>query len=216
MNKFIVRIGVLSLFALLETNAVHAQSQEAEKVGLYITQEMSFLNMTTTQAEQVYQINLQAANAVENLRQNSNVQQIGTAENIEGFTDILKQRNLAVQEILSPVQFQLFKENKIIRAATFRTIVMTKMLDLTQDQLDPIFEINQTVVKNVREDLDIYFSADNNRGKRNAKRKLHKALKKTDKAFDNVLSPQQTTIYHENVDLLRNVLREEYGTKDSF
>ncbi|WP_418360106.1 hypothetical protein [Sphingobacterium detergens] len=31
-----------------------------------------------------------------------------------------------------------------------------------------------------------------------------------------VLSPQQTTIYHENVDLLRNVLREEYGTKDSF
>ncbi|MCS4224292.1 hypothetical protein [Sphingobacterium sp. BIGb0165] len=216
MNKFIVRIGVLSLFALLEINAAHAQSQEAEKVGLYITQEMSFLNMTTTQAEQVYQINLQAANAVEDLRQNSNAQQIGAAENIEGFTGILKQRNLAVQEILSPVQFQLFKENKIIRAATFRTIVMAKMLDLTQDQLDPIFDINQTVVKNVREDLDTYFSADNNSGKKNAQRRLHKALKKTDKAFDKALSPQQTTIYNENVDLLRNVLREEYGTKDSF
>lgn len=211
MNKFIVRIGVLSLFALLEVNAAHAQSQEAEKVGLYITQEMSFLNMTTTQAEQVYQINLQAANAVENLRQNSNA-----AENMESFTDILKQRNLAVQEILSPVQFQLFKENKIIRAATFRTIVMAKMLDLAQDQLDPIFEINQTVVKNVRKDLDLYFSTDNNRGKKNAQRRLHKALKKTDKAFEKVLSPQQTAIYHENVDLLRNVLREEYGTKDSF
>ncbi|WP_343560685.1 hypothetical protein [Sphingobacterium sp.] len=211
MNKFIVRIGVLSLFALLEVNAAHAQSQEAEKVGLYITQEMSFLNMTATQAEQVYQINLQAANAVENLRQNSNA-----AENMESFTDILKHRNLAVQEILSPVQFQLFKENKIIRAATFRTIVMAKMLDLSQDQLDPIFEINQTVVKNVRKDLDLYFSTDNNRGKKNAQRKLHKALKKTDKAFEKVLSPQQTAIYHENVDLLRNVLREEYGTKDSF
>lgn len=211
MNKFIVRIGVLSLFALLEVNAAHAQSQEAEKVGLYITQEMSFLNMTATQAEQVYQINLQAANAVENLRQNSNA-----AENMESFTDILKHRNLAVQEILSPVQFQLFKENKIIRAATFRTIVMAKMLDLSQDQLDPIFEINQTVVKNVRKDLDSYFSTDNNRGKKNAQRKLHKALKKTDKAFVKVLSPQQTAIYHENVDLLRNVLREEYGTKDSF
>jgi len=216
MNKFIVRIGVLSLFALLEINVVHAQSHEAEKVALYITQEMSFLNMTTTQAEQVYQINLQAANAVENLSQNSNAQQIGTVENIEGFTEILKQRNLAVQEILSPVQFQLFKENKIIRAATFRTIVMAKMLDLTQDQLDPIFEINQAVVKNVRKDLDTYFSADNNWGKKNAQRKLNRALKKTDKAFEKVLNPQQTTIYHENVDLLRNVLREEYGTKDSF
>lgn len=216
MNKFILRISVLSLFVLLETNAVHAQSQEAEKVGLYITQEMSFLNMTTTQAEQVYQINLQAANAVENLRQNSIAQHTGAAENIEDFTDILKQRNLAVQEILSPVQFQLFKENKIIRAATFRTIVMAKMLDLTQDQLDPIFDINQTVVKTVREDLDIYFSANNKRGKKNARRRLYKALKKTDKAFDKVLSPQQTTIYHENVDHMRNVLREEYGTKDSF
>ncbi|WP_286862628.1 MULTISPECIES: hypothetical protein [Sphingobacterium] len=110
MNNFFVRIGVLSLFVLLQTNAVNAQSSNVEKVGAYMTQEMSFLNMTATQAEQIYQINFQAANAMERLG----------------------------------------------------------------------------------------------------------ALKKTDQTFDQVLSPQQVTVYHENVDFLRNLIREEYGTNDSF
>lgn len=91
---------------------------------------------------------------------------------------------------------------------------MARMLDLSNDQLTPIFNINQKVVENVRKDLDIYFSADNKRGKNNAQRKLHKALKKADKAFDQILSPQQITTYHENADFLRSVLREEYGTKN--
>lgn len=214
MNKKILRIGILSLFMLLASNTVNAQSQQLEKIGTYITQEMSFLNMTPLQAEQIYQINLQAAAAVENLDQKSFAQNSSQRENIESFAKILKERNLALQNILSPAQLQLFQENKIARAATFRTIVMARMLDLSNDQLTPIFNINQKVVKNVRNDLDIYFSANNNRGKNNAQRKLHKALKKADKAFDQVLSPQQITTYHENADFLRSVLREEYGTKN--
>lgn len=214
MNKKILRIGVLSLFMLLASNTVNAQSQQVEKIGTYITQEMSFLNMTPLQAEQIYQINLQAAAAVENLDQKSFAQNSSQRENIESFAKILKERNVALQNILSPAQFQLFQENKIARAATFRTIVMARMLDLSNDQLTPIFNINQKVVENVRKDLDIYFSANNNRGKNNAQRKLHKALKKADKAFDQVLSPQQITTYHENADFLRSVLREEYGTKN--
>lgn len=175
---------------------------------------MSFLNMTPLQAQQIYQINIQAAAAVENLDQKSFAQNSSQKENFESFAKILKERNLALQEILSPAQFQLFQDNKIARAATFRTMVMARMLDLTNDQLTPIFNINQKVVENVRKDLDIYFSANNNRGKNNAQRKLHKALKKADKAFDQILSPQQITTYHENADFLRSVLREEYGTKN--
>lgn len=214
MNKKILRIGVLSLFMLLASNTVNAQSQQVEKIGTYITQEMSFLNMTPLQAEQIYQINVQAAAAVENLVQKSFAQNSSQKENFESFAKILKERNVALQNTLSPAQFQLFQENKIARAATFRTMVMANMLDLTNDQLTPVFNINQKVVENVRKDLDIYFSANNNRGKNNAQRKLHKALKKADKAFDQILSSQQITIYHENADFLRSVLREEYGTKN--
>lgn len=204
MNKKFLRVSVFSLFVLFATNSVNAQSQDVHNVSIYMTQGMSFLNMTPTQVEQVYQVNLQAANATE---------KVG---NIEGFAKILKERNLSLKEILSPAQFQLFQENKMARAAIFRTVVMTKMLDLSQDQLEPVFNINQKVVENVRKDLDAYFSADNNSGKNKAKRKLHKALKKTDKAFDKVLSPHQITIYHENAEFLRNVISEEYVTKVSF
>lgn len=213
MNKKILRIASVSLFMLLASNSVNAQTQSVE-IGTYITQEMSFLNMTPLQAQQIYQINVQAATAVENLDQKSFAQNSSQKENFESFAKILKERNLALQEILSPAQFQLFQDNKIARAATFRTMVMARMLDLTNDQLTPIFNINQKVVENVRKDLDIYFSAGNNRGKNNAQRKLHKALKKADKAFDQILSPQQITTYHENADFLRGVLREEYGTKN--
>lgn len=213
MNKKILRIASVSLFMLLASNTVNAQTQPVEKIGTYITQEMSFLNMTPLQAQQIYEINVQAA-AVENLDQKSFAQNSSQKENFESFAKILKERNLALQEILSPAQFQLFQDNKIARAATFRTMVMARMLDLSNDQLTPIFNINQKVVQNVRKDLDIYFSADNNRGKNNAQRKLHKALKKADKAFDQILSPQQITTYHENADFLRSVLREEYGTKN--
>jgi len=213
MNKKILRIASISLFMLLASNTVNAQTQPVE-IGTYITQNMSFLNMTPLQAEQIYQINVQAAATVENLHQKSFAQNYSQKENFESFAKILKERNLALQEILSPVQFQLFQENKIARAATFRTMVMARMLDLSNDQLTPIFDINQKVVENVRKDLDIYFSANNNRGKNNAQRKLHKALKKADKAFEQILSPQQITIYHENADFLRSVLHEEYGTKN--
>lgn len=213
MNKKILRIASVSLFMLLASNTVNAQTQPVE-IGTYITQEMSFLNMTPLQAQQIYEINVQAAAAVENLDQKSFAQNSSQKENFERFAKILKERNLVLLEILSPAQFQLFQENKIARAATFRTMVMARMLDLSNDQLTPIFNINQKVVENVRKDLDIYFSANNNRGKNNAQRKLHKALKKADKAFDQVLSPQQITTYHENADFLRSVLREEYGTKN--
>lgn len=213
MNKKILRIASVSLFMLLASNSVNAQTQPVE-IGTYITQEMSFLNMTPLQAQQIYEINIQAVAAVENLDQKSFSQNSSQKENFESFAKILKERNLALQEILSPAQFQLFQENKIARAATFRTMVMARMLDLSNDQLTPIFNINQKVVENVRKDLDIYFSANNNRGKNNAQRKLHKALKKADKAFDQVLSPQQITTYHENADFLRSVLREEYGIKN--
>jgi hypothetical protein len=216
MNKRFLRTTALSLFMLFVVNTVNAQSHGAEKIGSYLTQEMSFLNMTPTQGEEVFQINLLAAGHVETLDRESHAQNNTQAENLAAFASILKQRNLALQEILSPIQFELFLENKIARAAIFRAVVMAKMLDLSQDQLAPVLDINQTVVENVRTELDTYFSTDSNRGRKKAQRKLRKALKKTDQAFDEVLSPLQKTIYHEKADILRNVISGEYGIKDSF
>lgn len=216
MNNFSLRISTLGLFLIFTNHVVNAQSKNVENIGTYITNEMSFLNMTTLQTEQVYQINLHAANTLENLNNESKAQHFTHAEEIDGLIKILKQRNIALQELLSPSQFQLFKENKIVRAATFRTMVMNKMLDLTQDQLDSVFDINQKAAENVRKELDAYLSADSKRSKRKAQHRLQQSFKQTDKAFDKILSPQQTTIYHENVDLLRNIIREEYNTNDSF
>jgi len=216
MNKRFLRTTALSVFMLFASNATNAQSQDAEKIGFYLTQEMSFLNMTSTQGELVFQINQIAAGDVETLDRESHAQNNTQAENLAAFASILQQRNLALQEILSPIQFELFLENKIARTAIFRTVVMAKMLDLSQDQLAPVLDINQTVVGNVRTELDTYFSTDRNRGRKKAQRKLRKALKKTDQAFDEVLSPLQKTIYHEKADILRNVISGEYGIKDSF
>lgn len=214
MNKQFLKVGVFSLFMLFASNKVNAQSQQVQEVAGYITQQMSYLNMTPTQAQQVFQINLQAANAVEVLDEKSLTLNASQSENFEGLAKILHQRNVSLQEVLSPTQFQVFKENKIAKAATFRTILMANMLDLTQDQLQPVYNINQTVVESVRQNLDAYFTADKESSKNKAQRKLHKELKKSDKAFDKVLSPQQTILYHENADFLRTILREEYGAKN--
>lgn len=214
MNKQFLKVGVFSLFMLFASNKVNAQSQQVQEVAGYITQQMSYLNMTPTQAQQVFQINLQTANAVEVLDEKSLTLNASQSENFEGLAKILHQRNVSLQEVLSPTQFQVFKENKIAKAATFRTILMANMLDLTQDQLQPVYNINQTVVESVRQNLDAYFTADKESSKNKAQRKLHKELKKSDKAFDKVLSPQQTILYHENADFLRTILREEYGAKN--
>lgn len=216
MNNFSLRISTLGLFLILTNHVVNAQSKNVENIGIYITNEMSFLNMTTSQTEQVYQINLRAANTLESLNNESKAQHLTHAEEIDGLIKILKQRNIALQELLSPTQFEIFKENKIVRAATFRTMVMNKMLELTQDQLDPVFDINQKTAEHVRNELEAYLSADSKRSKRKAQHRLQQTFKKTDQAFDKILSPQQVAIYHENVELLRNVIREEYNTNDSF
>lgn len=200
------------LFVFASTNA-NAQSQHVEKLGAYITNEMSFLNMTQDQAQQVYKINLDAATAIENLDEKSFMQNTTQQENFKGLAQVLKTRNTSLQEVLSPTQFEVFQTNKILRGATFRTMLMSRMMDLTDDQLQPVFVVNQKVVEEVRQDLDAYFSSDKNRSKKSAQRKLEKSLKKADKAFDTILSPQQTKIYHENADFLREVLREEFGTK---
>lgn len=214
MTRKFLGIGLLSLFLMFASNKVEAQSPDAEKMGVYLTQEMSFLNMTPLQAEQVNQINIQAVNALGKLDEKSIALNSTQSENINDFAKILKERSLALKEILTPSQFQNFQENKILRAAAFRTFVMAHMLDLTEDQRMPVFGINQNVVENVRKDLDTYFSAPSKNKKRSAERKLQKALKKADKDFDQILSPKQSEIYHENVEVLRKSLREEYGIND--
>ena len=203
----------MSLFFVFASTNANAQSQHVEKLGAYITNEMSFLNMTQDQAQQVYKINLDAATAIENLDEKSFMQNTTQQENFKGLAQVLKTRNTSLQEVLSPTQFEVFQTNKILRGATFRTMLMSRMMDLTDDQLQPVFVVNQKVVEEVRQDLDAYFSSDKNRSKKSAQRKLEKSLKKADKAFDTILSPQQTKIYHENADFLREVLREEFGTK---
>lgn len=203
----------MSLFFVFASTNANAQSQHVEKLGAYITNEMSFLNMTQDQAQQVYKINLDAATAIENLDEKSFMQNTTQQENFKGLAQVLKTRNTSLQEVLSPTQFEVFQTNKILRGATFRTMLMSRMMDLTDDQLQPVFAVNQKVVEEVRQDLDAYFSSDKNRSKKSAQRKLEKSLKKADKAFDTILSPQQTKIYHENADFLREVLREEFGTK---
>ena len=203
----------MSLFFVFASTNANAQSRHVEKLGAYITNEMSFLNMTQDQAQQVYKINLDAATAIENLDEKSFMQNTTQQENFKGLAQVLKTRNTSLQEVLSPTQFEVFQTNKILRGATFRTMLMSRMMDLTDDQLQPVFAVNQKVVEEVRQDLDAYFSSDKNRSKKSAQRKLEKSLKKADKAFDTILSPQQTKIYHENADFLREVLREEFGTK---
>lgn len=203
----------MSLFFVFASTNANAQSQHVEKLGAYITNEMSFLNMTQDQAQQVYKINLDAATAIENLDEKSFMQNTTQQENFKGLAQVLKTRNMSLQEVLSPTQFEVFQTNKILRGATFRTMLMSRMMDLTDDQLQPVFAVNQKVVEEVRQDLDAYFSSEKSRNKKSAQRKLEKSLKKADKAFDTILSPQQTKIYHENADFLREVLREEFGTK---
>ena len=203
----------MSLFFVFASTNANAQSQHVEKLGAYITNEMSFLNMTQDQAQQVYKINLDAATAIENLDEKSFMQNTTQQENFKGLAQVLKTRNTSLQEVLSPTQFEVFQTNKILRGATFRTMLMSRMMDLTDDQLQPVFAVNQKVVEEVRQDLDAYFSSEKSRSKKSAQRKLEKSLKKADKAFDTILSPQQTKIYHENADFLREVLREEFGTK---
>ncbi|WP_300670258.1 hypothetical protein [Soonwooa sp.] len=213
MVKNFLKVSAFSLLMVFASTKVNAQSQHVEKLGAYITNEMSFLNMTQDQSQQVYKINLDAATAIENLDEKSFTQNTTQQENFKGLAEVLKTRNTALKEVLSPTQFEVFQTNKILRGATFRTMLMSRMLDLTDDQLQPVFAVNQKVVEEVRQDLDTYFSSDKNRNKKSAQRKLEKNLKKADKAFDTILSPQQIKIYHENADFLREVLREEFGTK---
>ena len=213
MVKKFFKVSALSLILAFASTNVNAQSQHVEKIGAYITDKMSFLNMTQDQSQQVYKINLEAATAIENLDKNSLSQGTTQQEDFKNLAQILKTRNTALQTVLSPTQFEVFQTNKILRGATFRTMIMSRLLDLTDDQLQPVFAVNQKVVEEVRQDLDAYFSSDKNRNKKSAQRKLEKNLKKADKAFDSILSPQQIKVYHENADFLRDVLREEFGTK---
>jgi len=212
MNKNILTVSIFSLLMTFTGIDAKAQTSPAEQISEYITSEMSFLTMTADQSQQIYQINLQSALALEDLDKKRAGLSTSQADNMKDFVQILKDRNAALYKVLSPAQYDLFYEDKIARAATFRTFIMFQMLDLTQDQMETVFNINRKVVEGIRPELDAYFSAGNNRGRKKAQRKLQKSLKNADQVFDQVLSPQQIKIYHENADFLRKAIREDYGT----
>ncbi|MGR3853869.1 hypothetical protein [Chryseobacterium indologenes] len=213
MLKKIISAGLI-VSAVLFTTQIKAQVASARSIAEVATKEMSYLGLTESQVNKVTEINNTTADALialDNKAGNNN-----SPENnkiiADEFVGIIAQRHQAMEQILTPEQMAIVKQDRAEKIALFRTLIMIPILDLTERQVEQAYEINFKGVQKVQKDFGKRLNkknagpedADSNK----AKKVIISDFKALDKDFKKILSPEQYEVYKNNQDLIRESVKK--------
>ncbi len=208
MLKKIISAGLI-LSAVLFTTQVKAQVASARSIAEVATKEMSYLGLTESQANKVTEINKMTADALIALdnKAGDNSSSQNNKMIADEFVSIIAQCHQAMEQILTPEQMAVVKQDRAEKIALFRTLIMVPILDLTERQVEQVYEINFKGVQKVQKDFGKRLNkknagpedADSNK----AKKVIISDFKVLDKDFKKILSPEQYEVYKNNQDLIR-------------
>lgn len=208
MLKKIISAGLI-VSAMMFTTQVKAQVASAHSIAEVATKEMSYLGLTESQANKVTEINTMTADAL--IALDSKAGNNNSPENnkiiADEFVSIIAQRHQAMAQILTPEQMAVVKQDRAEKIALFRTFLMVPILDLTERQVEQVYEINFKGVQEVQKDYGKRLNKKNagpeDADSKKAKRIIINDFKALDKDFKKILSPEQYEVYKNNQDLIR-------------
>lgn len=217
MNRIIVRhipaiLPTILLAGLLITAApAQAMGQEiAEKVANRQTDRMKTeLNLNADQAQKVSEINLTEARKFHEMfgKYRGSADKKGM---IREALEINRSREMQLQKVLTPQQWQMRQANRSERAARMMTRMMTLQLNLTDEQIPQVEQINLEAARVIQGELG---SAAGLRGKP-AREKLRtiadikSTMEVRDQSLQKVLTPEQWRTYEQDREEMREILRE--------
>lgn len=210
LRKIISAVFITALVAVT-TPQLKAQIGSSNSVSENMTASMSYLELTEDQTNKVLYINKVAADSINALDQkigdNSNIMNNKAITN--ELIGIMVQRDKSLRSILTPEQMSKFEQSRIKELASFRTLVMIPLLDLTDQQIPQAFAINLKSAEAMQKDLDKRNKSKKATNDQDARRIITTEFKKSDKDFEAILSPAQLKIYKSNEQLLIDAVKHD-------
>ncbi|PKF73486.1 hypothetical protein [Chryseobacterium sp. PMSZPI] len=204
-------ISACCIIAFMAGSLFKAQIASANTISENMTANLDYLNLTDNQKNKVLYINKVAADSL-----NALDKKIGNNSNIlnnkaitSELVSIMVQRDASLRKILTPEQEGQFEKNRIKELASFRTLVMIPLLDLTDQQVPQVYDINFKSVQAMQNDLDKRNKSNRATNEQDARRIITNQFKNVDKDFEAILSPSQITIYKNNEQMLIDAVRND-------
>ncbi|MDQ1858195.1 hypothetical protein [Chryseobacterium sp. WLY505] len=209
MLKKIISAGLI-VSAVLFTTQIKAQVASAHSIAEVATKEMSYLGLTESQVSKVTEINKMTADA---LIAGDNSSSQNNKVIADEFVSIIAQRHKAMEQILTPEQMAIVKQDRAEKIALFRTLIMIPILDLTERQVEQVYDINFKGIQKVQKDFGKRLNKKNAGPEGADSNKVKKVIisdfKALDKDFKKILSPEQYEVYKNNQDLIRESAKKE-------
>ncbi|MDR2235163.1 MAG: phage tail assembly chaperone [Chryseobacterium sp.] len=216
MLRKIISAGIITALSFMAGPQLKAQMGSTTSISEEMTSKLDYLDLTDNQTNKVLYINKVAADSLDALDKkvgdNSNI--LNNKAITSELIGIMVQRDKSLRAILTPEQMKAFEKNRVKQLASFRTLVMIPLLDLTDQQIPQIFAINLKGVESMQKELDKRNQSKKTTSDQEARHIITNGFKSTDKDFEAILSPSQQKIYKDNEELLVDAVRHDKKVKN--
>lgn len=205
---------VAALLILAGINGIAQSSATTGKIAKAMADSLAYLQLTSDQKPTADKLNNTATSALlqaaKKASTDTSFQGKALAEQVVG---IMKQRNAGLQKILNPEQQKLFQEHKIAKMADVQTKIMAAQLDLSDTQIQQVYDVNLKSTTEILKDKEKLQAATSKLGKLKAGQSLKGDMKDKDKALKKILSPDQFTIHQKHEQEIEAAIKEKMQQK---
>jgi len=166
------------------------------------------LKLTPDQVQKVSQINMTEARGFQQAFGKGGADKQGM---IREALEAHKTREMELQQVLTPQQWQMFQAKKPERTARMLTRMMAFQLNLTDQQIPQVGQINLTAVRELQSEMA---SAGGRQGKPmrdklRAVKDIKSALDERDQSLRRVLTPTQWGTYQESEQEMKEMIKQK-------
>jgi hypothetical protein len=218
-KSFFLTTLLLSFFLTLgiaqNANAQDAQKAKVTQTAKAMTDTMTLqLSLTPQQASSVQSINETAVARLLELSQKKAQDSTLKGETLaKQVMSVMKQRDEAVQKLLTSEQQEKYEEIKTERMADLQTQMMRTQLDLTDEQIPKVYQINYKYAKIMKADMQKAKESDRRRGKRKVAKGAKADLEGKDKEMKEVLTASQYEAYVKNKQEMQAAIKQKMQEK---
>ncbi len=205
---------VAALLILAGINAIAQSSATVNKIAKAMTDSLSYLQFTSEQKPTAEKLNNTAASELMQVAEKARADTGFRGKALAGqVIGIMKQRNAGLQKILNPEQQKLFQEHKLAKMADVQTKIMTAQLDLSDTQIQQVYDVNLKSTTKMVKDKAKLQAATSKLGKLKAGQSLKGDVKDKDKELKKILSPDQYAIHQKHEQEMEAAIKEKMQQK---
>ncbi|WP_426667500.1 hypothetical protein ACPPVU_15860 [Mucilaginibacter sp. McL0603] len=205
---------VVALLILTGTNAIAQSSATVNKIAKAMTDSLAYLQFTSEQKPAAEKLNNTAASELMQVAKKARADTGFRGKALAGqVIGIMKQRNAGLQKIFNPEQQKLFQERKVAQMADVQTKIMIAQLDLSDTQIQQVYDVNLKYMAKILEDKRKLDAATSKLGKLKESQSLKGDMKDRDKELKKILSPDQYALHQKHQQEIEAAIKEKMQQK---